>query len=64
MHHSLTCDSIGHLLVTARNHKVKVADLGAAESREIGGFLLHVLLLPAESRRYNENQGSFAPKVF
>ncbi|KAH7388714.1 HIT-like domain-containing protein [Pyrenochaeta sp. MPI-SDFR-AT-0127] len=29
----------GHLLVTARNHKVKVADLNAVESREIGFWL-------------------------
>lgn len=26
----------GHLLVTTRGHKVKVADMGAVESREIG----------------------------
>lgn len=26
----------GHLLVTTRNHKVKVADMEAQESREIG----------------------------
>ncbi|OAL50720.1 HIT-like protein [Pyrenochaeta sp. DS3sAY3a] len=29
----------GHLLVTARNHKVKVADLDAVESRDIGFWL-------------------------
>ncbi|KAI8936292.1 hypothetical protein NX059_006712 [Plenodomus lindquistii] len=29
----------GHLLVTTRNHKVKVADMGAVESREIGFWL-------------------------
>ena len=28
----------GHLLVTTRNHKVKVADMEAQESREIGTF--------------------------
>jgi hypothetical protein len=27
---------IGHLLVTTRQHKVKVADMGTIESREIG----------------------------
>ncbi|KAF9695800.1 hypothetical protein EKO04_005761 [Ascochyta lentis] len=29
----------GHLLVTTRNHKVKVADMAARESREIGFWL-------------------------
>ncbi|KAE8873919.1 hypothetical protein PTNB73_00551 [Pyrenophora teres f. teres] len=29
----------GHLLVTTRQHKVKVADMGAVESREIGFWL-------------------------
>ncbi|CAO2650441.1 Nn.00g017330.m01.CDS01 [Neocucurbitaria sp. VM-36] len=29
----------GHLLVTTRGHKVKVADMGAVESREIGFWL-------------------------
>ncbi|KAF1840848.1 HIT-like protein [Cucurbitaria berberidis CBS 394.84] len=29
----------GHLLVTTREHKVKVADMGATESREIGFWL-------------------------
>jgi len=28
----------GHLLVTTREHKVKVADMGAVESREMGKF--------------------------
>jgi hypothetical protein len=28
----------GHLLVTTRQHKVKVADMGAVESREIGTY--------------------------
>ncbi|RMZ68947.1 histidine triad [Pyrenophora seminiperda CCB06] len=29
----------GHLLVTTRQHKIKVADMGAVESREIGFWL-------------------------
>lgn len=29
----------GHLLVTTRQHKVKVADMGVVESREIGFWL-------------------------
>ena len=36
----------GHLLVTTRQHKVKVADMGAVESREIG---MSVCLLPSLS---------------
>jgi len=32
----IKCDNLGHLLVTTRQHKVKVADMGAVESREIG----------------------------
>ncbi|KAL7771981.1 hypothetical protein CFE70_001934 [Pyrenophora teres f. teres 0-1] len=33
----------GHLLVTTRQHKVKVADMGAVESREIGARAAQVV---------------------
>jgi len=36
----IKCEDLGHLLVTTRQHKVKVADMGAVESREIGEFVL------------------------
>ena len=36
MNNQLTVMCPGHLLVTTRRHKVKVADMEAVESREIG----------------------------
>lgn len=34
--HGMLTSGAGHLLVTTRNHKVKVADMEVQESREIG----------------------------
>lgn len=43
--------SAGHLLVTTRQHKVKVADMEAVESREIGKYSMSLILMIPNGQR-------------
>ena len=59
----MRCENLGHLLVTTRQHKVKIADMGAVESREIGKFVLFLLCFGLFMGTYvaNSEQGFWLP---